>query len=39
MVPEAYAEEAKALLTELTEAELAADWIDEEPLEEEPPKS
>ena len=39
MVPEDYADEAKALLTELTEDDLAEPWIDEEPLEEEPPES
>jgi hypothetical protein len=39
MVPETYAEEAKELLTELTEDDLAEAWIDEEPPEEEPPES
>jgi hypothetical protein len=38
MVPEDCAEEATALLTELTEDELAEAWIDEEPSEEEPPE-
>ena len=39
LVPEHYAEEAKALLTELSEDDLAEAWIDEEPPEEEPPES
>jgi hypothetical protein len=39
LVPEAYAEEAKALLTELTEDDLAEAWIDDEPPQEEPPES
>jgi hypothetical protein len=37
LVPEPYAEEAKALLTDLSRGEPAASWSDEEPPEEEPP--
>jgi hypothetical protein len=38
MVPETYAEEAKELLTELTEDDLAEAWLDDEPPEEESPE-
>jgi hypothetical protein len=39
LVPEDYAEEAKALLTEFTEDDLAEAWIDDEPPQEEPSDS
>jgi hypothetical protein len=38
MVPATYAEEAKELLTELTEDDLAEAWLDDEPPEEESPE-